>query len=198
MMRGTVGHLMRREVTTNSALDAVLRQAGALIDDRTAAPVATVTDATEPLVQTGWFVLQQLRIALGFAATQVDVDRVVPDAIDRAHAFGTATPASIGAAAALVDHVRTDDSMALARDIVAAREILGDEAVLAGAAALIAAFSSAIATTLQLDPGAVHDELCAGAAAALERCPATMGRDRTTRPRISPDCLRGLVTNRAG
>ncbi len=192
---------MRFDDRPSAALTSVLDSATAVLieeasgDDRPTTIIEPaddlLADPTEPLVQAGWFVLQQLRVALGFARSVGDAGRIVRDVLERARRFGGASPEAIGAAAALVDHVRCDDSIALARDIMAARAVLGDRQILAGAAALIAAFSTEIAVTLDLDPLDVHREL-ASFAGRLPTCRVHRGRIRSRRRRTS-GCSRPMT-----
>jgi len=122
--------------------------------------------------------LQQLKIALGLTVTDLDADRLVPDVLDRASAFGIASAPSVGAAASIIDQVRVDDPAALARTILAARGAFGDVEVIAGACALIASLTMQIAGSMALDPSVVHGELAGRAAANIEVCTSTRGRVR--------------------
>jgi len=174
----TVRCVTRRTATSPTALNNLLEQASELLDEQERSPqcgpgAQTLADPTEVLVEAGWFMLQQLKIVLGFTVTAVEADRLVPDVLDRASAFGIASAPSVGVAASIVDQVRADDPMALARTILAARGAFGDAEVISGVCALIAALSAQIADCLALDPCVVHDELSERAAGNIELCRST-------------------------
>lgn len=141
-------------------------------------------DLTELFVQIGAFAAQQLDIAVGL---EVDADHaraMIPRILGRAKYFGQAQPASVGAVAAMVGLVKEGDERSLAQTIVAARRALGDQAVIAGGVALIAAFSDDIAATLALDPSIVHRELHDGLIDAFDAseqpCLSSMRNQRRT------------------
>ncbi len=169
-----------RPAADPTTLEHVLDRAAALLagepdvdTDRTGAD-GPPADPTGVLVEAGWFMLQQLEIALGMTVGGVEIDRLVPDVLDRAAAFGIASPQAVGAAATLVDRVRGDDPRSLARAILAARGAFGDAEVVAGVVALSAALSVQIALSMGLDSGVVHDELSERAGRVL-RCSVRRG-----------------------
>lgn len=184
MSARTVRCVTRRTATSPTALNSLLEQASELLDDEARSPQfgpgpEGSADPTGVLVEAGWFMLQQLKIVLGFTINAADADRLVPDVLDRASAFGIASAPTVGAAASIVDQVRADDPMALARTIMAARGAFGDDEVFSGVCALIAALSAQIADCLALDPCVVHDELSERAGRNIEICRPVGGRTRS-------------------
>lgn len=176
--------MTRRIVTSPTAINAVLREARRLLVDGHPASGwqrgGQPGDPTGALVDSGWFVLQQLKVALGLAVGD-EVDHLVPDVIERAVAFGIAPASAVGAAASIVEGVRVDDPRALARTIVEARGAFADTELLAAVTALTAACSARIGESMALDPVLVHDELGRRAATTGAGCDASAGGIRSTR-----------------
>ncbi len=135
-------------------------------------------DPTTTLVEAGWFMLQQLKIALGYTIGTADADRLVPDLLDRASSFPGVSPGPVGAAALLVDSVRSDDPVEVAFAIQSACDEFGDVAVLAGAAALMASLSIRIAASVALPASVVHAELVDRVRVTMSVCPSAVGRAR--------------------
>lgn len=132
---------------------------GPAADVRTPRPGAVLDDPTRLLIETGWFTLQQLRIALGLTVAAADTGGLARDLIERAATYHGATPGAVGAAAAIADGVRCDDVRPLARTITEARRRFDDADLLAGVSALIASLAEAIGSSMALDPAVVLGEL---------------------------------------
>ncbi len=193
--------MTRRTVTSSTALTSLLERASRLLDQRSHPPCSAArpqppADPTGVLVEAGWFMLQQLTIVLGFTVSDADADRLVPDGLERATAFGIASAPSVGAAAAILDQVRTDDPVALARTILATRAALGDVEIIDGVCALVAALTVQIAECVALDPHVVHGELAERAAANVKVCRSTVGRVRSARRVLAPRPCAGRVARR--
>lgn len=118
--------------------------------------------ACHSLVEAGFFALNQLEVLLGFTDTPVARLQLIPELIDRASSYGTASPAAVGAAAALVGVVRGDDVIELVETIESARHAFGDEEFGRGVAAFIASLTEQIALSVAIDPVLVHGELRRG------------------------------------
>lgn len=145
-------------------------------------------DSTGVLVEAGWFVLQQLQIALGFtvdgdvSGDHLVGDRLVVDVLGRAAAYDGASPSAVGAAATIADRVRLGDPALLARTIVDVGRAFDDREILAGMSALIAALSVTIGDSVGLAPATVLGELRHGTARnSAPPCPATTTTARPAR-----------------
>ena len=187
--------LMQRPYPFPNTLDGALAEAASFIShDRPIRNCAFVgvqspdpVRAWEPrdlAVQLGVFALRQFNVVLANSLTHADRVRTIPQVVDRAVSYGSASAASVGAAALIVDRVRVGDEHQLATTLTEACRDLGDSAVVEGGMALIAALSEQIADSLVLDDGPVHAKLpqrpvmLAGVdvSAAMTHC------DLTTRP----------------
>lgn len=116
-------------------------------------------EACEMLLESGFFALRQLEVLLAFVPSRTEALQIIPTVIDRATAYGSATPAAVGAAASLVDVVRSDDVLDVVDSITSARSLLGDADLARGVAAVIASLSEQIAASVHVDATVVHGEL---------------------------------------
>jgi hypothetical protein len=116
----------------------------AVVDAQLLKPVR-VREPADLIVELGAFALRQFEVVLGNSLTHAEGVRTIPQVFDRAVSYGSASAASVGVAALLVDRVRVGDERQLARTLAKACRDLGDQAVVAGGVALIASLSEQIA-----------------------------------------------------
>ncbi len=116
----------------------------AAVDAQSLKPVR-VSETADLVVVLGVFALRQFEVVLGNGLTYAEGVRTIPQVFDRAVSYGSASAASVGAAALLVDCVRVGDEHQLAMTLAEACRDFGDHAVVAGGVALIASPSEQIA-----------------------------------------------------
>lgn len=157
--RTVLGVTTTRTATARRTLPSIEARARELLTGERPTGRSATTDVERALLDAASIVLTELRALQELCTGASHHPRIVAGIVDLAHSFEVGSPAAVGVAGVLVDRLRHPDEAQLAHVLAGARAVCGDEELIDGAAALLAAATTFLADAIGADPAEVHDEV---------------------------------------